>query len=85
MGPVDNYADEDMVNTTPPTQSLIHFVLGNFFFAMFSISLTLSIIFFAATWFTVLRNGRLMKDQAHPDPNAVSLHIHVYQHTIGRC
>ena len=78
MGSVDNYTDDDVVNTTPRTQSLIHFVLGNFFFAMFSISLTLSIIFFAATWFTVLRDRWFIKGQANPDPNAVSLHIHIY-------
>ena len=75
MASVNNYADEDVINATPLTSSLIHFVLGNFFLAMFSISLILSITFFAVAWFTVLRNTRLMKDQVLHDVNGVSLYI----------
>ena len=75
MASANNYADEDVINATPLTSSLIHFVLGNFFLAMFSISLVLSIAFFAVAWFTVLRDTRLMKDQVFHDVNGVSLYV----------
>jgi hypothetical protein len=70
-GPADGCADEGVINAMPPTTSLIHF-----FFAIFSISLTLFIFFFTVAWFTVLRETRLMKDQVLSDANGVSLHIY---------
>ena len=56
-------ADEGEINTIPrpsilPTQSPVHIVLGNFFFAMSSISLIIFIIFFVVTWFTVVQDAR---------------------------
>ena len=69
---VDTSADEDdrKINMTPrssalSTRSPVHFVLGNFFFAMFLISLVISVIFFAVAWFTVLRDAWSMD---HPVP-----------------
>ena len=79
MASVNNYADEDVINATPLTSSLIHFVLGNFFLALFSISLVLSIAFFAVAWFTVLRDTLLMKDQVLHDVNGVSLYVLMLQ------
>jgi len=76
MGFADSCADEDKINAMLPTPSLTRFVLGNFFFATFSIFLTLFIVFFAVTWFTVLRDARLMRDQVLSDVNGVSLYVY---------
>ena len=63
-GSVDARVNEDGIYAIPPTPSLVHFVLGNFALAMFLISLIISIVFFAVTWLTVLRDPRSMNDQA---------------------
>jgi len=76
MRPADSCADEGIANATPPTPSLIHLALNNFFFAMFSISLILFIVFFTLAWFTVLWETRLMKDQVLSNTNGVSLHTY---------
>ena len=71
MGPADSCVDEGVINAIPPTPSLIHF-----FFAIFSISLTLFIFFFTVAWFTVFRETQLMKDQVLSDAIGVSLHTY---------
>jgi len=71
-GSAEGCADKDEINASPPTPPLIHFVLGNFFFATFLISLIISIIFFAVTWFTIFHDARLMRDQALSNANGVS-------------
>jgi len=53
-GPVDACSVEDEINVASPISPLVHFVLRNFAFAMFLISLVTSIVFFAVTWFTVV-------------------------------
>jgi len=75
-GFADSCADEDQINAFPPTPSLIRFVLGNFFFATSLIFLTLFIVFFAVTWFTVLWDARLMRDQVLSNVNGVSLYVY---------
>jgi len=76
MGFADSCVDEDKINAMPPTPSLIRFVLGNFFFATFSIFLTLFIVFTAVTWLTVLRDARSMRDQVLSNANGVSLYAY---------
>jgi len=71
-GSADACADQDEVKMMPPTPSLIHSVLGNFAFAVFLISLVILIIFFAATWVTVLRDARSMRDQVLSNVTGVS-------------
>jgi len=78
MESLDSHTSDDVIKTTPSTPPLIHFVLENFFLAMFSISLTLFIIFFVMAWLTAPHHTRLMKEQVLPDVNAVSLHIHAH-------
>jgi len=76
LSPADACADEDSeVNMMLPTPSLIHSVLGNFAFAVFLISLAILIVFFAATWLTVLRDARSMRDQVLSNVTGVSLPI----------
>jgi len=75
-GSTDTCADEDEVNVTPPTPSLIYSVLGNFAFAVFLISLAVLVVFFAATWLTVFRDARSMRDQVLSDPTGVSLPLY---------
>ena len=72
-GSVDACVDEGGINPMYPTPSLVHFVLGNFAFATFLISLIISIVFFAVTWLTVLRDAQSMKDQVLSDATGVSL------------
>lgn len=69
MGPADGCADEGVINPVYPTSPLTHF-----FFAIFSISLTLLVLFFTVAWFTIFRETRVMKDQILSDANGVSLH-----------
>ena len=54
-------------------RSPVHFVLDNFFFATSLISLTIFIIFFIATWFTVLQDARSMNDRVLSNATGVSL------------
>jgi len=70
--PADARVDGE-INVTPPTPSLIHFVLGNFVISMSLISLIISTVFFAVTWLTVLRDARSMKDQVLSNTTGVSL------------
>jgi len=63
----------DEIDAMPPTPSLIHFVLGNFAFAMFLIFLLIFIVFFVVTWLTVLRDARLVRDQVHSNVTGVSI------------
>ena len=70
---VDACVGEEELNAAPPIPSLVHFILGNFAFAMFLISLIIFIVSFAVTWFTVLRDARLMKDQVLSDTTGVGL------------
>jgi len=72
-GSADACANEGEVNVTPPTPSLIHSVLGNCAFAVFLISLAAIIVFSAATWVTVLRDARSMRDQVLSNVTGVSL------------
>ena len=67
--------DEDEIDAMSPTPSLIHSILGNFASAMFSISLIISIVFFAVTWLTILRSARSIKDQILPNATGVSLSL----------
>ena len=82
--------DEDKINAMPDTTpSLIHFVLGNFVLAMFLISLIILIVSFALTWFTVLRDARLMRDQVLSNATGVSISLlqqvsHTNGHRHGR-
>ena len=71
----DACVDEDEINAMPPTPFLVHFVLGNFAFAMFFISLIVFIVFFAVTWLTVLRDARSMVDQVLSNVTGVSLSL----------
>ena len=66
-------ADEDEVRS--PTPSLVHFVLGNFAFAMFLISLTIFIVFFAVAWLTILRDARSIGDQVLSNATGVSISL----------
>lgn len=75
-GPTDSCADEGVIDAILPTISLTHLILDNFCFAVSSITLTLFIVSFAVAWFTVLRDARLMKDQARSSTDGVSLHIY---------
>jgi len=73
------HRDEIDVMPHPPalsTRSPVHFVLGNFLFATFLISLIIFIIFFAVTWFTVLQDARLMNDWVHSNVAGVSMCLH---------
>jgi len=72
-GSTDACVDEDEANIILPTPSLIHSVLGNFAFAVFLISLAILIVFSAATWLTVLRDARSMRDQVLSNVTGVSL------------
>lgn len=56
-------------------RSHIRFVLGNFFVAMFLISLVILIIFFAVAWF-ILRDTRSMNLQVFSNSTGVSLYLH---------
>ena len=58
--------------STLSAQSLVHFVLGNFFFAMSLISLFICIIFLTVAWLTVLREARSMNDLAPANTTGVS-------------
>ena len=58
--------------STTPTRSPVHFVLGNFFFAMFSISLII-FSFFAVTWLAVLQDVRSMNDRMFSNVTGVRL------------
>jgi len=71
-GPADACVDDD-ISSTPPTPSLVNFALENFVIAMSLISLIVSVIFFAVTLFTVLRDARSMKDQVPSNTTGVSL------------
>ena len=71
----DACVDEDEINAMLPTPFLVHFVLGNFAFAMFFISLIVFIVFFAVTWLTVLRDARSMVDQVLSNVTGVSLSL----------
>jgi len=71
-GSADACADQDEVNIMLSTPSLIHSVLGNFTFAVSLISLAILIVFFAATWVTVLRDARSMRDQVLSNVTGVS-------------
>jgi len=75
-GSADACADQDKVNMMLPTPSLIHSVLGNFAFAVFLISLAILIVFLAATWLTILRDARSMRDQVLSDVTGVSLPLY---------
>ena len=44
------------------TRSPVQFVLGNFFLAMFLISLIILLLFSTVTWFTVLQDAGSMSD-----------------------
>jgi hypothetical protein len=72
-GSADACVDEDEIDAMSPTPSLVHFVLGNFAFAMTLISLIVFIAFFAVTWLTVLRDARSMRDQVLSNAAGVSL------------
>jgi len=65
--------DEDKINAMHPITSLVHSVLANFVIAMSLISSIIFAVFFAVTWFTVLRDVRLMKDQVLSNATGVSL------------
>jgi len=71
----DACVDEDEINAMPPIPFLVRFVLGNFAFAMFFISLIVFIVFFAVTWLTVLRDARSMIDQVLSNATGVSLSL----------
>lgn len=65
---VDGTSVEEEINgisrpSTISTQSPIHFVLGNFVFAVLSITLIIFTFFFAVTWFTVFRDARSTTDR----------------------
>jgi len=49
------------------TQSPVHFVLGNFFFAVFLITLIIFTFFFAVTWFTVFQDAQSITDWILPN------------------
>lgn len=59
-----------------PTRSPVHFVLGNFLFATFLITLIIFIAFFTLTWFTVLQSARSMNDWVLSNAVGVSLCLH---------
>jgi len=74
--PADASVDEGEVNTAPhpsafSTRSPVQFVLGNFFLAIFLISLIVLLLFSTVTWFTVLQDARSMSDLS--DATGVSL------------
>ena len=76
--PAGTLADKSEINAIPrpsvlSTQSPVHLVLGNFFFATSSISLIVFTIFFAVTWFTVLQDARSMNDWVLSNVTGVSL------------
>jgi len=73
LSPADACVDEDEANILLPTPSLIHSVLGNFAFAVFLISLAILVVFFTATWLTVLQDARSMRDQVLSKVTGVSL------------
>lgn len=62
--------------STTPTRSPVHFVLGNFFFAMFSISLIIFFFFFAITWLTALQDVPSINDQMFSNMSGVSLYLY---------
>jgi len=72
-GSADVCADEDKVNIMLPTPHPTNSVPGNPPFALFLISLAILIVFFAATWLTVLRDARSMRDQVLSKVTGVSL------------
>ena len=78
-GSADACAGEDEISAVPPNHSFAHFVLGNFALAMFLISLIIFIVFFAVTWFTVIRDARLMKNQLLSNTTGVSLSFYFYE------
>jgi len=45
------------------TQSPVHFILDNFFFAVSLITLIIFTFFFAVTWFTVFQDARSITDR----------------------
>ena len=75
--PADTPADEDEItqprHSSLSAQSLVHSVLGNFFFARSLISLIIFIAFFTVTWFTVLQDARSMNDGIFFNTTGVSL------------
>jgi len=73
-------AEEDEVKH--PTPSLVHFVLGNFTFAMSLISLIIFIPFFAVAWLTVFRDAWSMRDQVLSNATGVSLSPYFNEHTL---
>jgi len=72
--------DKDEVR--PPTPSLIHFVLGNFAFAMLLISLIIFIPFFSVAWLTVFRDAWSMRDQVLSNATGVSLSPYPNERTL---
>jgi len=75
-GSAGAHSNEDEVDSLPHTPFLVHFVLGNFFLAMFLVSLTIFTLLLNMTWFTVLRDARLMRDQAFSNTARVSYHLY---------
>jgi len=67
--------DEDEINAMSPAPSLIHFVLGNFVFAMFLISLIVFVVSFAVAWLTVLPDARSMRNQVLSSATGVSISL----------
>ena len=71
---VDTPVNRDEIDETPHSHALpVHFVLGNFFIATFSISLIIFLIFFTVTWFAVLQDARSMNDRVLSNVSGVSL------------
>ena len=67
--------------STLSVRSPLRFVLGNFFLAVFLISLVISTTFFAVAWFTVFRDARSMNHQVVSNVTGVSLHLHYNEWT----
>jgi len=72
-------AGQSEINVVSRIPFLVNFILGNFAFAMFLISLVTSIVFFAVAWFTVIRDARLMRDQILSNATGVSLFFYLYR------
>ena len=81
--PADTFTDmEDGIDIIPrfsvlSPRSLVRFVLGNIFVAMFLISLTIFIIFFAVNWF-ILRDVRSMNVNLQVFSNSTGVSLCLY-------
>ena len=81
--PADTFADvEDGIDMIPhlsvlSPRSLVRFVLGNIFVAMFLISLIIFVIFFAVNWF-ILRDVRSMGVNLQVFSNSTGVSLCLY-------